>query len=69
MAIGGTVCGVVFVSYIIIVILAFVRPQVDTSQAASQISDVVNTLVGLLAGFLAGRTTNAMVGKNGADGG
>jgi len=54
--VAATVCGYVIVSGTVIILLVFVRPEVDTTNAARNIGDVINTLIGLMAGFLAGRT-------------
>lgn len=56
MLIAATVCFCVLASGATVALLAFIRPEVDTSTAVGTISDVINTLIGLLAGFLAGRT-------------
>lgn len=54
--IATTVCSSVFVGGAALVVLAVVRPDLDTSNFARNIADLLNTLIGLLAGFLAGRT-------------
>jgi hypothetical protein len=54
--IATTVCSSVFVGGAALVILAIVRPDLDTERFARNIADLLNTLIGLLAGFLAGRT-------------
>ena len=54
--IASTVCSSVFVGGAALVVLAIVRPDIDTSNFARNIADLLNTLIGLLAGFLAGRT-------------
>ena len=58
--VAATVCGSVVVGGGTVILLAFIHPEYDTTNAARNIADLLNTLVGLLAGFLAGRTDSAM---------
>lgn len=61
--IAGVVCVIVVGSTGVLIVGEIIDPDVDRSDAASQINDIINTLIGLLAGFLAGRTE--MVRRNG----
>jgi hypothetical protein len=55
-----TVCGYVFISIIVTLLLAFFTDR-DVTAAARNITDIINTLIGLLAGYLAGRTDSALM--------
>lgn len=60
-----TVCGYVFISVAVVVILSFTNPGTPgATNAARNIADIINTLIGLLAGFLAGRTDSITMKKD-----
>lgn len=63
--IAGTICVVVVATSASLIVEGWLKPERDTSAAASAIGDVINTLIGLLAGFLAGRTDTLAQKKNG----
>ena len=48
-----------------IILLKFMRPEVNTEEAGGAVRDIVTTVVGALVGFIGGRAQGRWEGLNG----